>query len=244
MAQLLLCRPALGDVAARRVDQGLLPRDRASAPEQPAIAAILAAKAVLDHERLVVLARQPRDLGLRLGDVVRVHELEERARAQLLLAPAQRPLPGGVDPLEVSVEAGRAQQVGREPPEAVVLDREAAQAVRQRPDDPAEHDEGDAPAQVVERAGRGVAARRLPDAEQEQRQGRGGQTPRPPALDGDERDRDGVQQDDEAARVLMDELQGEEGREQRRRGPEPHAVPRALRGRVARAHVRPAPSSR
>lgn len=69
----------------------------------------------------------------------------------------------------------------------------------------AEHDEGGRPAHVVQRAGYAIADERVPDGEQHQGERGGGKPPRPSALDGDDRDRDRVEQRDEVVGVLVND---------------------------------------
>src|SRR4029079_9168051 len=86
---------AVGDVARRRVDQAVLGVG-APRPLDPAEAAVLGEITV--EQRCGPLARpQPRGGALRALAVVGVHELDERARLELLRRPAERVLPGAVE---------------------------------------------------------------------------------------------------------------------------------------------------
>ena len=83
----------------------------ARAPQQPAPGAVAVAVAVGE----VLEVRGPAAARVhqreRLLDVVGVHELVHRAREQLLAAPAEQLLPGGVQQREAPVERDRRQQV-------------------------------------------------------------------------------------------------------------------------------------
>jgi hypothetical protein len=103
---------ALGDVPRRGVDQLVLgSRDRV--PFQPAPAALLGSIAVHEID-CDLTGRQIRRRALGPRAIVGVHEFHEAARSQLVLAPAERLHPGGVELLEVAVGAGGAGQVARE----------------------------------------------------------------------------------------------------------------------------------
>ena len=172
--QLLLRALAFGDVLGGGVDQPFL-RDRPGAPEHRAVAAVLATVTVLEGDRLVVRARQAGCFGLGLLAVVGVDELDERLRTELLKRPAEGPLPGRIEAFEVAIESDRAQQVGREFPEAGAPRRHRSQAVRERSDGSAEDEEGRAAGQIVHRALVEVGRpRHVPDGEQAERQRSGG----------------------------------------------------------------------
>ncbi len=103
---------AIGDVARGGIDQAVVQHgDRA--PVDPAPPTVLVGIAVDEVDRDVTRA-QPGGLPLGHLAVVRMNELHERARAQLLLTPSERLRPRGVQLGEHPVEAGGAQQVARD----------------------------------------------------------------------------------------------------------------------------------
>jgi hypothetical protein len=96
---------ALGDVAGHGVDQLA---EGGRIPQHPAVGAVLGAIPVLEQNG--VLAR---DQFLHLGDggrpVVRVHEIEEGRRGQILDPVSEHAFPGGIQALEVTIETRDAQ---------------------------------------------------------------------------------------------------------------------------------------
>src|ERR1019366_2805339 len=160
----LLDELALREVPRARVCQ-LFGGDRPGAPEQAAVAAVLAEVAVLEVMRYMVgISQCPL---LRPGHlaVVGVDELDEWLRAQLLRRPAERLLPGATQALEVAVESDRTEQLGREPPESIALGRYPSQMVRESSHGSAEDQEGRAPARRVHEGAVKRVVGRVPEAE-------------------------------------------------------------------------------
>src|SRR5258705_11860887 len=88
----------LGDVAAGEED-GLLGGDVAPVPEEGAVRQVFAAERELHYRRAGDREARVGELQ-RGGAVVVVYELEERPADELVLAKAERFLPGGVDHLQ------------------------------------------------------------------------------------------------------------------------------------------------
>jgi hypothetical protein len=83
----------------------------AGAPQQPvprSVAVAVARRHVLD---LGWVPAPEQDRRQRVPRVLRVHEVLDRARAQLLEAPPEHVLPGGVQEGEAAVEGDRGQQI-------------------------------------------------------------------------------------------------------------------------------------
>ncbi len=107
------------DIAGRGEDQSGL-RLRLGLPRQPLVGAVLAAVAVLERQRRHSIS-QPLEFGPGPDAVVRMHEVEERPRQQLLLAPAERRRERRIQPLEVAIGPGDAQHVERQIEELLPL---------------------------------------------------------------------------------------------------------------------------
>jgi hypothetical protein len=107
----------LRDVACGGVEQAVVGH---RGPRQPAVGAGLGAVAVLEA-RGARADQQARQFGLGGREVVGMHEVAKRQRADLFRAPAQHGLPGRVHADEVAVEVGHAQQVLAQRPGAVAL---------------------------------------------------------------------------------------------------------------------------
>jgi len=141
-------------------------------------------------------------------------EIDKRLRADLFGGPAERPLPGGVDALEVAIEGGGAQQLVRELPETGALGGDQSEAIRKSSHEPTDHKEGCAASQVVEGRPDMVRPRNLPEGVEAQRQ-RGGCKPPPhPELDRHQRDRKRVKQRHELVGAVNDDPEGEDRAEQ------------------------------
>src|SRR5262249_48670480 len=95
-------------------------RVRARAPGERPEGAVPTLVAVLEAGRRGS-ASEARGLRRRLLAILRMHELDERPRLELLDAPAQDGLPGGAQPGEVAPEVGDAQEVHRQGEEALEL---------------------------------------------------------------------------------------------------------------------------
>ena len=107
VVQSLLLEPhAVGDVLGRRVPGVAI---AARAPQKPAPRAIAMAIAVGEVLQVRRMPAAGEHQGERLLDVVGVDELVHRAGHQLLAAPAERLLPGGVQQREAPVERDRRQ---------------------------------------------------------------------------------------------------------------------------------------
>ena len=205
-AQLRLALPLLrlapvGDVARRRVDQLVLVVG-ARGPLDPAMAAVLRQVPVRERRRL--LARpQRRGRQRRALAVVGVHELDERARHQLLARPAQRLLPRAIQAHEVAVEARGAQQVARELEVAGGgrgLLGGGPQPLRHLAREPADRDEDDAAHEVGDGA-QVLALDRGPDREQRERRHPAEHAREPAELDREHDDRDDVEEREAVGRV-------------------------------------------
>jgi hypothetical protein len=102
-------RLALGHVRGREVVHALVGNP---GPLDVPIAAVARAIAVLEpDDRRAVRAPEPCGLPHRRLDVVGVDEGDERLGQQLLAAPAQRPLPGGIQPGEIPLGRRGAEHV-------------------------------------------------------------------------------------------------------------------------------------
>src|SRR5258708_32568186 len=82
-------------------------------PQQPPIRTVLAAVAILEDMRLPASSHGPVLLQRALA-VVRMHELDERLRHQLRACEPERPLPRGIEPLEVAGQIEAAEQIDRD----------------------------------------------------------------------------------------------------------------------------------
>jgi hypothetical protein len=111
-------RLLLGQLAAN----GHVPRDavedahvrqRARVPLEPAYRAVDADEAALESDDVLAGGQMDERVASALH-IIRMHELQERPRHELLARVAQHALERRVQPLEVAVEAGDAEQVGRE----------------------------------------------------------------------------------------------------------------------------------
>ena len=149
--------------------------------------------AVLEVDGLVANTRQPLRLAFGPLAILRMNELDERLRAELLQIPAERPLPGRVEALEVAVEAGRAEQVARDLPEPVALGRQPSQMVSERTRNSAEDEEGQTPAHVVDATAVIAGVGHGPYDEQSEREHRGRDARYQSQLDRDDRDRQHVE---------------------------------------------------
>ena len=126
----------LGDVGCARVDEAVVGRV-AAVPLQPPVAAVFASVAVLEVDGVDPI-EDALGLALGFGAVVRVDEVDPRARHQLLVGPPERLLPRRIEALESAVFAGDAQERERhrEEPLDLPLERLAFGEVAQV------HDEG------------------------------------------------------------------------------------------------------
>jgi len=88
-------------------------RQRARVQLEPAYRAVDADEAALESDDVLAGGQMGERVASALH-VVRMHELQERPRHELLARVAQHALERRVQPLEVAVEAGDAEQVGRE----------------------------------------------------------------------------------------------------------------------------------
>ena len=107
--ELLLGRLLLGDVASDGVDQATLDHRRGP-PGEPAVFAVTGPVAILEIDGDLA-AGQVRHLRERALPIVRMNELDELAREQLLGVVAENPLEGGIDPPEEAVEIGDAHEI-------------------------------------------------------------------------------------------------------------------------------------
>ena len=163
----------LGRDVARRHIEPLLSGHGPDAPLEPAILAIGSpepvaedrARCALDHER---------DLGLRPDPVIGMNEVVHRPGAELGRGVTERLLPGGVQLLEATCEAGRAEEVERQREVALHLRFELAPAVDEQAEQTADDDEGDRLGRNAEGAyalvGRDVGSGRQPKGEGRSRQ--------------------------------------------------------------------------
>ena len=142
-AQLLLRAPAIGHVTRRRVDHALLgPR----APLEPARRAVAAHVAVLEAPDILP-AGKPREGVTRGVPVVRMDEVEEWTRQQLVAAVAERPLERRVHAREVAGGVRDAQEVEGEVEDALGLALGSAPARHRAGDQGHDQREGPRPAQ-------------------------------------------------------------------------------------------------
>jgi hypothetical protein len=88
-------------------------RQRARVPLEPANRAVDADEAALESDDVLAGGQMDERVASALH-VIRMHELQERPRHELLARVAHQALERRVQPLEVAVEAGDAEQVGRE----------------------------------------------------------------------------------------------------------------------------------
>ncbi len=105
-------RAANGHIPRDAVEDAQL-RQRARVPLEPANRAVGADEAALESDGVLAGGQMDERVASALH-VIRMHELQERPRHELLARVAQHALERRVQPLEVAVEAGDAEQVGRE----------------------------------------------------------------------------------------------------------------------------------
>jgi hypothetical protein len=105
-------RSANGQVPRDAVENALV-RRRARVPLETAKRAVDADEAALEFDDALA-GRQMDERVASALHVIRMHELQERPRHELLARVAQHALERRVQPLEVAVETGDAEQVGRE----------------------------------------------------------------------------------------------------------------------------------
>jgi len=101
---------ALRNIARDGVD-ALALRHRPGVPQKPSVGAVLAQVPVLELDDVSAFGHLCRVGSGRRFAVVRVKELLESPRQQILNTEAKRRFPGGVNELEVSIEAGDAEHV-------------------------------------------------------------------------------------------------------------------------------------
>ena len=113
----LLGELAEGDVAREQVDEALLP-EGGGGPRQPAVAAVGVAVAVLEARGRRALHELAQLVEHRLA-VVGVQEVDDRARAQLVVREAEAALPARVQLERAALEVGDREQVRGQREEAV-----------------------------------------------------------------------------------------------------------------------------